>query len=197
MTTIQDGGRTMLLESSNWVLDKLSEEAMMTPAESSPDCYFMYQDNESGVLTAKKGADGIVLRKDQNPAFRLTFHCGCSEIADTDSSASSETTMVGTKLLFCDERVNIWEFRLAPGARCEYHSHKRPYFFLNLTESWTQELGRQGNHVGEPRFQCVLQTTHVKEQHHLGSHGVRNIGKEPFLQFVVEFKEMIQSNTPN
>ena len=57
---------------------------------------------------------------------------------------------VGTTLLYSDDvLLKIWEFRLAPGERCDFHRHFHPYFFLNLTESVTQELDRDG-HLSRP-----------------------------------------------
>jgi len=37
---------------------------------------------------------------------------------------------VATKLLFENERVKVWEMRLAPGDASDLHRHDLPYFFV-------------------------------------------------------------------
>jgi len=95
---------------------------------------------------------------------------------------------VGTRLLLSDERVDLWEFALAPGDRCAFHTHRRPYAFVNLEPSWTQALAEDGAAVGEPTYQRPGQVTFVSRGL-LGSHGVHNVGEEAFVQFVLEFKD--------
>ena len=38
-------------------------------------------------------------------------------------------TEVGTKLVFENERVKVWEFTLEPGQAIEAHPHSSDYFF--------------------------------------------------------------------
>jgi hypothetical protein len=94
---------------------------------------------------------------------------------------------VGTKLLHSDEFVNIWEFRLAPQERCDFHAHKSHYCFTNLTESTTQALNEKGEFEGDPSLQVEGQTIYVPKDL-LGEHAVLNVGSSTFLQFIVEFK---------
>jgi hypothetical protein len=37
---------------------------------------------------------------------------------------------VGTKVLFENDRVRIWDLDLAPGDRVPFHCHATPYFFV-------------------------------------------------------------------
>lgn len=98
-----------------------------------------------------------------------------------------EGDAVGTKLLLCDDRVNIWEFKLAPQAQCNFHHHRLPYLFTNLTCSVTQALDEHGLDLGTPSRQEAGATTYVRDLAG-ASHGVRNVGEDDFVQFVVEFK---------
>ncbi len=102
--------------------------------------------------------------------------------------ASSAGGAVGTRLLLSDETVNVWEFALAPGEECAFHTHRLPYFFTNLTASLTLALARDGTPVGAPTPQRAGQTTLVSRASLPASHGVRNVGDARFLQFIVEFK---------
>jgi hypothetical protein len=56
-----------------------------------------------------------------------TFDTGAyaDELAGADDNRS-----VGTKFLFENDRVRIWEIDLAPGERAPFHCHALPYFFV-------------------------------------------------------------------
>ena len=73
------------------------------------------------------------------------------------------------------------------GTQRRYHTHTRPYAFVNLEASLTQALAPDGGAVGEPAYQEEGQVTFVAHDQ-LSSHGVRNVGEQTFVQFVVEFK---------
>lgn len=44
--------------------------------------------------------------------------------------ATEPTEQVGTRLLFENERVRVWDLALAPGESLEKHIHRRDYFFI-------------------------------------------------------------------
>jgi beta-alanine degradation protein BauB len=102
---------------------------------------------------------------------------------------NNQSTNVGTTVLFQDDAVRIWEFRLRPHEQCDYHVHHLRYFFTNVSwESETQELSETGQIVGSPRRQVRGQSIYVGPNS-LGSHAVLNLGSTTFMQFIVEFKE--------
>ena len=111
----------------------------------------------------------------------------CPSLTSAPSPPASEVC-VGTQLLLSDDMIQAWEFRLESGEACAYHIHTRPYIFINLAGSTTQAIGADGDDVGEPNLQqeghCVFVPPNA-----LGAHGVRNVGKESFLQFVIELKQ--------
>ncbi len=49
---------------------------------------------------------------------------------------------VGSKLIFENERVKVWEFTLAPGETIAAHRHDHDYFFYPI-EGGTLEVMRQ------------------------------------------------------
>lgn len=115
----------------------------------------------------------------------------CSPAAATvDATAEAPADQIGTTLLWQDENVRIWEFRLPPNVACAFHKHRHPYFFLNLTASLNQELDRNGEDVPNtlPAHQQAGQCTYVSRDK-LGQHAVRNVGETLFLQFIVEFQD--------
>ena len=110
--------------------------------------------------------------------------------ATMNDDDDDRNNMIGTKILYEDSWIRIWEFRLQPQQKCEYHVHKLRYFFTNISSSSvTQELNQQSEPVvGQfPKTQKQGQTFYV-DKDNLGSHGVLNVGTTLFLQFIVEFK---------
>ena len=54
-------------------------------------------------------------------------------------AAAAGNTDVGTRLWFQNDRIKVWEIRLAPGERGPFHAHMRRYFWT-VVEAGT---GRQ------------------------------------------------------
>jgi hypothetical protein len=151
--------------------------------EEDEDAYWLWYDSNGGKLSvSRKRLDNF------DTLLRLKL-CGHP---DEDSQAlippgGCSISNVGTKLLFQDDFVNIWEFRLAPQEQCHFHVHKLKYCFTNLSESVTQALDEDGKEVGSPNPQTKGQTVYVDKES-LGSHAVLNVGSTTFLQFIAEFK---------
>lgn len=129
------------------------------------------------------------------PSFRVSLltsikPASTQSLIKKNESETQTPVGVGTRLLYTDENVNVWEFFIPPGDCCHYHKHTLPYFYINLTESLTQELDAEGNVAAPPRLQKLDQTTFVPKDK-LGQHAVVNLGDQPFLQFIVELKKCI------
>lgn len=188
-----------ILQLDNWIL----KEVMPVSNSSSPDaglCYWLvFPADKTMPLVAQRGtlAEHGLWEK----IFRLSRapRRTAAKADDTARSVSCapaihfephESPSVGTKLLWQDEVVKIWEFRLNPDERCPFHRHVHPYFFLNLTASTNQELNRHGDPVPNslPSQQIAGQCTHMTRER-LSAHAVRNVGDTLFLQFIVEFQE--------
>jgi hypothetical protein len=178
-----------LLKNQYFLLEKVSNTHH--DAASSNTTYWLSRD-ASDVLTVQTTKDCSAATSDTATVRLVLLQDAPPNHRALEDVVGSKN--IGTTLLWNDEQVNIWEFRIAPVERSAYHTHQFPYIFLNLTESWTQEFNDEEHPVGEPCFQRVGQTTFV-EQEHLGSHGVQNVGQDVFLQFVVEFKGLLSSRT--
>ena len=59
---------------------------------------------------------------------------------------------VGTKLVFENDRIKVWEFTLAPGETIGAHTHKHDYFFYPL-EGSTLEVTRANGRVDHVRLE--------------------------------------------
>jgi hypothetical protein len=44
--------------------------------------------------------------------------------------ATEPTESVGTRLMFENDEVRVWDLALAPGEQLEKHIHRLPYFFI-------------------------------------------------------------------
>jgi hypothetical protein len=98
--------------------------------------------------------------------------------------------MVGTKLLFENAKVKIWELRLQPGERTPMHQHELDYVVVQV----------HGDRVAvdpDPNTKSVYKT-YQEEQVQSGFNlfvekgGIEvalNPGKEEYLEILVELKE--------
>jgi beta-alanine degradation protein BauB len=89
---------------------------------------------------------------------------------------------VGTKLLFDNERVRVWEFTLQPGERIEAHHHVHDYFFYPI-EGGTLEVTRAG---GTTRV--TLKAGEVYFRRGGDTHAARNVDDHRYHEVLVELK---------
>lgn len=52
------------------------------------------------------------------------------DTADFSGELANPTTEVGTRVLFENDRVRVWDLDLGPGDRVPFHRHATPYFFV-------------------------------------------------------------------
>lgn len=89
---------------------------------------------------------------------------------------------VGTRLVFENEKVRVWEFTLAPGESIGMHRHDHDYFFYPI-EGGTLEVTRAS---GVTRV-----TLHEGEVHFRkggDAHAARNVGGQRYHEVLVELK---------
>ena len=97
---------------------------------------------------------------------------------------------VGTKVLFENERVRIWELRLAPGEESAIHRHELPHVLV-------QNAGDRVAVVPESDSQGPYRRHFVADvvpgaAVFVGAGGVetaRNEGEQPYLEVIVELKD--------
>ena len=66
---------------------------------------------------------------------------GTFDPADYEAELDAAPTnhQVGTKLIYENDRVGVWEIRLQPGDRGAFHIHDKPYFWTVVAAG----IGRQ------------------------------------------------------
>lgn len=97
---------------------------------------------------------------------------------------------VGTKLLFEDERVRVWEIRLAPGEEGDLHRHELDHLLV-------QVAGDRIAVVPEPDsegpfrqyFEAEVVPGAVVPVRRGGVERARNVGRAPYVEVVVELKD--------
>ena len=103
---------------------------------------------------------------------------------EQERSVSSE---VGTKLLFENDRVRVWDLRLKPGEGSGLHRHENDYLYVVIGDGKLKGVQGDGT-VGEPREMQDGQVVFHKLQEE-AVHEAVNAGEKPWRNIVVEFKE--------
>jgi beta-alanine degradation protein BauB len=91
-------------------------------------------------------------------------------------------TEVGSKLIFENERVKIWEFTLAPGEQIDAHKHDHDYFFYPI-EGGTLEVTRA---AGVTR--ATLEAGKVYYRDKGDTHAAKNVSDTRYHEILVELK---------
>ena len=89
---------------------------------------------------------------------------------------------VGTKLVFENERVRVWEFTLQPGETIEAHKHDHDYFFYPI-EGGTLEVTRPSGVT-----KATLEAGKVYFRHGGDTHAAKNIDDHRYHEILVELK---------
>lgn len=103
--------------------------------------------------------------------------------------ANEPTEQVGTRLLFENERVRVWDLALAPGEWLETHVHREDFLFVVA----------QGGHLRhadpdnpadshEVRYEDGQVVFIEVESAGVVHNRLTNIGDAPYRNFVVEIK---------
>ena len=89
---------------------------------------------------------------------------------------------VGSKLIFENERVRIWEFTLQPGETVPAHKHEYDYFFYPI-EGGTLEVTRAS---GTTR--ATLEAGQVYYRKSGDTHAATNVDDHRYHEILVELK---------
>ena len=89
---------------------------------------------------------------------------------------------VGTKLVFENERIRVWEFTLQPGETIQAHRHDHDYFFYPI-EGGMLEVTRES---GVTR--ATLKTGEVYYRKGGDTHAAKNIDDHRYHEILVELK---------
>lgn len=89
---------------------------------------------------------------------------------------------IGTKLVFENERIRVWEFTLQPGETIKAHQHDLDYFFYPI-EGGTLEVTRAS---GVTR--ATLKAGEVYFRKGGDTHAAKNVDDHRYHEVLVELK---------
>ena len=100
------------------------------------------------------------------------------------------TGNVGTKVLFENERVRVWELRLAPGEHSEVHRHDLDHLLV-MVSGGRIAVQPEPDSAGEYRDYLVADTEPglVVFNRRGGIETAINEGSAPYYEIVIELKD--------
>ena len=108
----------------------------------------------------------------------------------SEVSTERELGDVGTKLLFENDAVRVWEMDLAPGESSAVHKHDHDYILVILEGdkiAAIPEPDTAGNH--NEYFEADVQTPMVVEMKKGGIETAKNIGQQRYYELLIEILE--------
>ena len=96
------------------------------------------------------------------------------------------TDAVGTKLLFENDRVRVWDFRLAPGEQMPLHRHTTDFLYVVIGDGELQTLFPDG--TADPPRTMADGDVRFREVADESVHAAKNVGSMPWRNIVVELK---------
>ena len=124
--------------------------------------------------------------------FETTIGENWPETVRADFRDGELNPRVGTRLLSENDRVRVWEIRLAPGERIGFHRHVLDYFWTAVTAGTARS--HQGDGTTVEATYTPGQTRHyIYRLGEFKMHDLENIGSTELIFSTVEF---LQSANP-
>lgn len=97
---------------------------------------------------------------------------------------------VGTKMLFENDKVRVWELRLAPGERSAVHRHDLDYLIVQISGDRIA-VDPEPDSGGEYRefFEGPTIPGVVVDMKRGGLETAVNVGTEPYHEIIIELKD--------
>jgi len=99
---------------------------------------------------------------------------------------NSVSRNVGTKLLFENDRLRVWDMTLEPNQSCELHQHVYDYAFVNVTRAQVELHELDQEPLTRALDEGFVQYTVVGPQGQR-PHQLRNAGVNTLRQILIEF----------
>ncbi len=109
---------------------------------------------------------------------------------------------LGTKKVFENDQVNVWNFELAPGEETEMHTHEHSYMWYAVSGSTLQVFDENENDLGAIEvptgavFSLKVEDGEIEVLSELSKgvripakHRARNVGTTPYREVLVEYKQ--------
>ena len=97
------------------------------------------------------------------------------------------TDAVGTRLLFENDRVRVWDLRLQPGEQTPFHRHSTDFLYVVIGDGELQTLFPDS--TTDPPRQMADGDVRFREVAGESVHAAKNVGSAPWRNIVVELKK--------
>lgn len=106
--------------------------------------------------------------------------------SENGTGANEPSEQVGTELLFENDRVRVWDLRLAPGERTGFHRHFQDYFFVVIGGGKLKSVRGDGSDW----YETEMRDGEVRFRDIDGEdvHDAINVGDKAWRNIVVELK---------
>jgi len=106
---------------------------------------------------------------------------------------------VGTKVVFEDDRIKVWELELSPGQKTAVHKHEMDYMFYVISGSSLEVLDEKDNPIGVFEYKDgdvlplklygdELVVVGEESLRVPATHAARNVGNRLYREILVEEK---------
>jgi quercetin dioxygenase-like cupin family protein len=99
----------------------------------------------------------------------------------------SVSSLVGTQLLFENDRIRVWDLRLEPGQSTGLHRHTTDYFYVVIGDGTLQRADADGTRHAPRRMRDG--EVHFRPVGGEDIHEAINVGSTPWRNLVVELKD--------
>ena len=112
---------------------------------------------------------------------------GTYDPADYEAELAAAPTnhQVGTKLIYENDRVGVWEVRLQPGERAAFHIHDKPYFWTVVDSGIGRQRSDDGTYMVR-RYEVGDTSFGDHSSEHSMIHDIENYGDSELRFITVE-----------
>lgn len=103
---------------------------------------------------------------------------------------------VGTKLLFENDRVRVWDLALTPGESLPKHIHRSDYLFIVSSGGDLQHVDRENPANDQDVHYHDGQVVFLEAGDGIVHNRLVNVGTTPYRNFVIELKSSETIETP-
>ncbi|MDP9317233.1 MAG: cupin domain-containing protein [Chloroflexota bacterium] len=99
------------------------------------------------------------------------------------------TELVGTRLLFENDRIRVWDLALAPGESLEKHIHRLDFCFIVVQGGSLRHVDPDNPANDQDVQYHADQIVFIEADGGLIHHRLINVGTTPYRNYVIELKE--------
>ncbi len=103
--------------------------------------------------------------------------------------STEPTEQVGTRLLFENERVRVWDLALAPGESLPKHIHRLDFCFIVAQGGALQHVDPDNAANNQDVHYHDAQVVFIEAHEGVIHNRLVNVGTTPYRNFVIELKQ--------